>query len=262
MMMMMMMMMMIDGTTRSTSEPGPTLCLNCWMRTVEERLSKSKEVVIGYHSQLPPGLLAALLSHRTLGLINAKGPRPARWQKLRLVAIEALPATQLEIDKYHLRLPRIYTRQLAGRRTPIVNGNFTTLLAKTSAGIHHADSRPASATAEASPTHRATRIQPQHGTAVNAEAITSQRSKPFSLDDDSGLSNSDRDLSSGGDGCSSEDESRRSSTRKHIPWDLDEQRLLAYKKEDQSWEWIFDKFPGRTRPAIRTRWNMVRPRGE
>jgi hypothetical protein len=120
----------------------------------------------------------------------------------------------------------------------------------------------ASATAEASPTHRATRIQPQHGTAVNAEAITSQRSKPFSLDDDGGLTDRDPDPSSDDDGCSSEDE-RRSHTSKHSRWsDLVEQRLLAYKKEGKSWEWIFGKFPGRTRPAIRTRWNMVRPRGD
>ena len=77
-----------------------------------------------------PGLPATLLNHRTLGLINVEDPRPIRRQKLRLVAIKALPATQLEIDKYHLRLRRICTRQLAGRRTPIVNGNFTTLLAR------------------------------------------------------------------------------------------------------------------------------------
>jgi hypothetical protein len=58
-------------------------------------------------------------------------------------------------------------------------------------------------------------------------------------------------------------EQGRSSTNKQNRWsDLDEQRLLAYKKEDKSWEWIFRKFPGRTRPAIRTRWNMIRPRGE
>lgn len=43
---------------------------------------------------------------------------------------------------------------------------------------------------------------------------------------------------------SSKDESDRSSTRKHIPCkDLDEQRLLAYKKEDPPWKWISDKFP-------------------
>jgi hypothetical protein len=40
------------------------------------------------------------------------------------------------------------------------------------------------------------------------------------------------------------------------------QRLLAYKKEGKSWEWIFRRFPGTTRPAIRTRWNMVRPRAD
>ena len=89
----------------------------------------------------------------------------------------------------------------------------------------------ASATAEASPTHRARRIQLQHGTAVNAEAITSQRSKPFSLDDDGGLSDSDPDPSSSDDGCSSEGEQRRSHTSKHSRWsDLDEQRFLASRK--------------------------------
>lgn len=85
----------------------------------------------------------------------------------------------------------------------------------------------------------------------------------MSSDHDGGLSDSDPDLSSDDDGCSSEDEQRRSSTRKNIPWDpIDEQRLLAYRKEGKPWDWIFGKFPGRTRPAVRTRWNMVRLRGE
>jgi hypothetical protein len=49
----------------------------------------------------------------------------------------------------------------------------------------------------------------------------------------------------------------RPSTSKHSRWlDLDEQRLLAYKKKGKSWVWIFGRFPGRTQ---RTRWNMVRP---
>jgi hypothetical protein len=115
---------------------------------------------------------------------------------------------------------------------------------------------------EASPIHRdATRIRPQHGKAVDAQALASQGSKPSSSDEDGGLSDSDPDPSSDDDGCSSEDEQRRSHTSKHSRWsDLDEQRLLAYKKEGKSWEWIFGKFPCRTRPAIRTRWNMVRPR--
>ena len=86
-------------------------------------------VVIGYHSQLPEASLATLLSYCTLGLINVENP-PARRQKLRLVSIEALLATQLEIDKYYLRLPKICTRQLARRRTPIINGNFTKSLAR------------------------------------------------------------------------------------------------------------------------------------
>ena len=43
---------------------------------------------------------------------------------------------------------------------------------------------------------------------------------------------------------SSKDESDCSSTRKHILCkDLDEQRLLAYKKEDPPWKGVSDKFP-------------------
>jgi hypothetical protein len=86
---------------------------------------------------------------------------------------------------------------------------------------------------------------------VDSEALASQGSKPSSSDDDSGLTDSDPDPSSDDDGCSSEDEQGRSSTSKHSQWlDLDEQRLLAYKKEGKSWEWIFREFPGRTRPAV------------
>jgi hypothetical protein len=99
-------------------------------------------------------------------------------------------------------------------------------------------------------------------TAVDTEALLSQGSKPPSSDDGS-LSDSDSDLSSNDNGYSSKDKQGRSSTSKHSRWsDLDEQRLLAYKKEGKSWEWIFGRFPGRTGPAIRTRWNMVRPRSE
>ncbi|KAI9764343.1 MAG: hypothetical protein M1839_005960 [Geoglossum umbratile] len=114
-----------------------------------------------------------------------------------------------------------------------------------------------STAAETSPIRRgATHILLQHGKAVDAEALASHGDKPSSSDDDSDLS-----PSSDNDGYSSEDELGRSRTSKHSRWsDLDEQRLLAYKKEGKSWDWIFGKFPGRTRPAISTRWNMVRPR--
>jgi hypothetical protein len=66
-------------------------------------------VVIGYHSQLPEASLAALLSHCTIRLINVENPRPARRRKLRSVSIEALLATQFEINKYYLRLYGICT---------------------------------------------------------------------------------------------------------------------------------------------------------
>ncbi|KAF8847268.1 hypothetical protein BDZ45DRAFT_343497 [Acephala macrosclerotiorum] len=103
----------------------------------------------------------------------------------------------------------------------------------------------------------------QHGRAVDTETVAQRGSEPASSDDGDGLSDSHPDPSSDDDSCSSEDGQKRSNTRMNVPWeDIDEQRLLAYKKEGQSWEWIFGKFPGRTRPAIRTRWNMIRPRGD
>jgi hypothetical protein len=93
----------------------------------------------------------------------------------------------------------------------------------------------------------------QHGRAVDTRTITQQGSESASSDDDSDLSDDDE--------CSSEDGQKRSSTSKHSRWsDLDEQRLVAYKKEDKSWEWIFKKFPGRTPATVRTRWTMVQHR--
>lgn len=99
----------------------------------------------------------------------------------------------------------------------------------------------------------------QHSKAVNARALLSEESEPLSSDE-SGLSDGDPDLSSDDSTCSSK-KKQGSSTRMNIPWKpVDEQRLLAYKKEDKSWEWIFKKFPGRTAAAVRTRWTMVQHR--
>jgi hypothetical protein len=119
-----------------------------------------------------------------------------------------------------------------------------------------------STAAETSPIHRdTTHIRPQHGKAVDTKSLALHGNEPSSRDDDSGLSDSNLSPSGDNDGYSSKDELGRSCTSKHSRWSgLDEQRLLAYKKEGKSWDWIFGKFPGRTRPAIRTRWNMVRPK--
>jgi hypothetical protein len=77
------------------------------------------------------------------------------------------------------------------------------------------------------------------------------------------LSDSDPESGSDDDGCSSEDELGCSGTRMNIPWGpVDEQRLLAYKREGKSWDWIFKKFPGRTPAAVRTRWTIVQRRVE
>jgi hypothetical protein len=102
----------------------------------------------------------------------------------------------------------------------------------------------------------------QHSKAVGAGALLSEESEPSSSDDQNGLSDSDPDLSSDDDVCSNK-KKQGSSIRMNIPWDpIDEQRLLAYKKEGKSWKWIFRQFPGRSQPAVRTRLNIVQARGE
>jgi hypothetical protein len=119
-----------------------------------------------------------------------------------------------------------------------------------------------STAAEAGRTHKdATRTRPKHVKATHAQALALQRSEPSSSDDDSGLSDSDPDLSSDDDGCSSEDE-QGLSTGVNDRWDpVDEQRLLAWRKEGKSWKWIFRKFKGRrTLPALRQRPSIVRNR--
>ena len=78
------------------------------------------------------------------------------------------------------------------------------------------------------------RIPSQYSKAVDAEALTLQGNKPSSNNND-GLSDSDPGLSSNDDGCSSKDEQGRSRTNIRNQWsDLDEQRLLVYKKEGKS----------------------------
>ncbi|TVY45315.1 hypothetical protein LSUB1_G000956 [Lachnellula subtilissima] len=80
---------------------------------------------------------------------------------------------------------------------------------------------------------------------------------------DSGLGDSDPKSSGDDAGFLSEDDQGRLSTDKHSRWsDLDEQRLLVYKKEGKPWGWIFKKLSGRTPAAVRTRWSMIRPLGE
>jgi hypothetical protein len=38
-----------------------------------------------------------------------------------------------------------------------------------------------------------------------------------------------------------------------------EQRLLAYRKGDKPWSWVFQQFSNRISPPVRTRCNMLRP---
>jgi hypothetical protein len=77
------------------------------------------------------------------------------------------------------------------------------------------------------------------------------------------LPDCDPDSSSIDGGHSSEDEQRRSSTIKHSPWsDIDEKRLLAYKRTSLGSGSSPSSSPGLGPHLIRTRWNMVRPRVE
>ncbi|KAL5312933.1 hypothetical protein ACEPPN_019359 [Leptodophora sp. 'Broadleaf-Isolate-01'] len=113
-----------------------------------------------------------------------------------------------------------------------------------------------STTAEAGRDHvDATRPGSHHGRAVDARALASRRCEPSSSNDDGGLSDSDPDVSSDDDGCSS--------ARMNIPWDpVDEQRLVAWKKEGKPWNWILKKLPGRTESAVRQRVSIVKNRGK
>jgi hypothetical protein len=109
------------------------------------------------------------------------------------------------------------------------------------------------------PSYDEARTRLRHGRAGQVTTRGSTRA----ISDDHSLSDSDLNPRSDDDGCCSEDEQHRSSTRKHIPWDeIDEQRLRVYKEEGKAWKWIFKKFPTRTEPVIRTRWTIIQQRAE
>jgi len=72
---------------------------------------------------------------------------------------------------------------------------------------------------------------------VDAKALASQMKQVVQQHNASILSDTDTDLSSDGDGCSSTAKQGRLRTNKHSRWsDPDEQRLLAYTTEGKSWE--------------------------
>jgi hypothetical protein len=114
-------------------------------------------------------------------------------------------------------------------------------------------------TAEAGCIHRNTkRTRSQDGSAVDVGSLALQ-SESVSSNSDSGLSDGDPESDSDDGGSSSGDELGCSSTSKNAQWeDVDELRLLVYKKEDKSWDWIFKKFPERTQNAVRSRWTIAK----
>ena len=101
---------------------------------------------------------------------------------------------------------------------------------------------PRHASAHAPSSHIA-RTRLVHGRHVRAVA---ERRSTAGISDDGSLRDSDSDSNSDNDGYCSEDE----------------QRLRVYKEEGKAWKWIFKKSPGRTEPAICTRWTMIQHRAE
>ncbi|CZT41150.1 uncharacterized protein RSE6_00855 [Rhynchosporium secalis] len=94
----------------------------------------------------------------------------------------------------------------------------------------------------------AIRTWPPDSKDINTRPFISRWSEPSSGDDNKcELSYSDPEVDGDINGYLSEDELGNPSTRMNILWNpIDEQRLLAYKKESKSWKWIFRQFSGRT----------------
>jgi len=46
--------------------------------------------------------------------------------------------------------------------------------------------------------------------------------------------------------------------RRNRRWEpLEEQRLLAWRKEKKPWKWVFEQFPDRSEGAVRLRFHML-----
>ena len=89
--------------------------------------------------------------------------------------------------------------------------------------------------------------------ASTANAIHCNRYNGIGSDD----GGSDDGGSEGGDDHY-DDDSYELPVRANRRWTpLDEKRLVAWRKENKSWEWIFDQFPDRSEAAVRVRWYML-----
>ena len=66
------------------------------------------------------------------------------------------------------------------------------------------------------------------------------------------------DEDDGGDGYYDDRHEGTAAGRSNRRWDpLEEQRLLAWRREKMSWKWIFEQFPNRSEGAVRVRWYML-----
>ncbi|KAF8846737.1 hypothetical protein BDZ45DRAFT_755683 [Acephala macrosclerotiorum] len=229
---------------RSTRQNGPR--------------SKPHRRSLKSHSPLDQGSRVAAVSGAEGGLRDALievTVHPHSTRYCSFVAMVWVIATDEEFLSASLvNLSRVLAKR--GRLTTSISSRYSFLLTGFS---RHTLSRFSSngttilTAAEANRVHDdATRSQLWYSKAVNTVgAIAPRGSELFSSDHEAGLSHSGLNSSSNDGVCSSRDEQGRSSTSKHSRWDgIDEQRLLAYKKEDKSWGWIFKKFLGRTPAAV------------
>ena len=82
----------------------------------------------------------------------------------------------------------------------------------------------------------------RHGRAGREDT---SRESSSAISDDERLSDNDLDPSSGDDGCCSEDEQHRLSTRRNIPWDeIEEQRLRGIQGRGKALEVDLQEVPG------------------
>jgi hypothetical protein len=101
----------------------------------------------------------------------------------------------------------------------------------------------------------------QRARALCSLAADTKAGETAAEEEEEGVSDSGFDASDDGDGAGHAGHRRtrrflRGGTRP--PWKpLDEQRLLAWKRENKSWKWIFKQFPRRTEAAIRVRASML-----
>jgi hypothetical protein len=78
--------------------------------------------------------------------------------------------------------------------------------------------------------------------------------------DTNGDDDNDNDDGKDDDRCSTGYSTTSSYVRapRNVPWrEIEDQQLLAYRRENKPWDWIFQKFPNRSKAAVRMRASKI-----